>query len=151
MPIKNLLVPALLIGLACAALPVLAGGLFSATGAVVAMMGDELYVGEAEGHLGGAGTLAIHAQKNPALRCIGQFTSSADLGGSGQLQCSDNTTATFKFTRLSAYRGYGIATFSRGEMSFAYGFAPDEAAPYLTLPAGKRLMHNGTEFALVDR
>jgi hypothetical protein len=128
-----------------------AGGLFSATGAVVAIVADEIYVGEAEGHLGGSGTLAIHSQKNPALTCTGDFTSSAALGGSGQIKCSDGNVASFRFTRLSVYRGFGVANFSRGEMSFAYGFAPDEAGAYMKLPAGKKLMHNGTEMALIDR
>jgi hypothetical protein len=142
---------ALSVGLAGVASPAVAGGLFSATGAVIAIVADELYVGEAEGHLGGAGTLAIHSQKNPALTCIGDFTSSAAQGGAGQLQCSDGNTATFRFTRLTVYRGYGVATFSHGEMHFAYGLAPDEAGAYLKLPVGKRLMHNGTELAVVDR
>jgi hypothetical protein len=137
------------IGLACSGS--LAGaGLFSATGAVIAIAADDIYVGEAEGHLSGAGTLTIRSQKDPALTCVGQFTSSAALGGSGQLECTDGTTATFHFQRLTVYRGYGVASFSRGEMSFAYGFTPEDAGPYLNLPEGKKLMHNGTELALVD-
>jgi hypothetical protein len=75
-----------------------AAGLFSATGPVIAVMADELFVGEAEGHLDGSGTLAIRSQKNAAVSCRGQFTSSATLGGAGQLQCSDGATATFKFS-----------------------------------------------------
>jgi hypothetical protein len=137
------------IGLAASA-PLAGAGLFSATGMVIAILADDLYVGEAEGHLSGAGTLAIHSQKNPALTCRGQFTSSAVLGGSGQLQCSDGATATFEFKRLNAFRGYGIASFSRGAMSFAYGFAHEEIGPYLKLPAGKKLMRNGTDYALAD-
>jgi len=131
--------------------PVAGAGLFSATGEVIAIAADDIYVGEAEGHLNGAGTVAIRSQKNPALTCVGQFTSSAALGGSGQLQCSDSTTAAFHFTRLSVYRGYGVASFSWGEMSFAYGFTPEEVAPYLNLPQSKKLARNGTELALVDR
>src|SRR5476651_1333330 len=107
------------IGLAGSA-PVAGAGLFSATGAVIAVAADDVYLGEAEGHINGAGTLAIRSQKDPALICLGQFTSSAALGGSGQLQCSDGTAATFQFKRLTAFRGYGVASFSRGEMSFAY-------------------------------
>src|SRR5476649_1479494 len=138
------------IGFAASA-PVANAGLFSATGAVIAIAADDVYVGEAEGHLNGAGTLAIRSQKNPALTCTGQFTSSAEKGGSGQLQCSDGTTAAFQFKRLTVYRGYGVASFSRGDMSFAYGFTPEEAAPYLKLPEGKKLARNGTEIALIDR
>jgi len=125
-------------------------GLFSATGIVIAIVADDLFVGEAEGHLNGTGTLAIRSQKNPAHACVGEFTSSAAKGGSGQLRCSDGTTATFQFQRLSAFRGYGVANFSRGTMNFAYGFSPDDAGPYLNLPTGKKLRHDGTSLVLVD-
>lgn len=128
-----------------------AAGLFSATGAVIAILAGELYVGEAEGHLSGAGTLAIHSQKTPALTCVGQFTSTAVLGGSGQLQCSDGATATFHFQRLSALRGYGAGEFSRGSMTFAYGIPAEDSAPYLKLPVGKKLLHNGIELTLADQ
>ena len=117
---------------------------------VIAILADDLFVGEAEGHLSGAGTLAIHSQKQPGLTCLGEFTSSAELGGSGQLQCSDGTTASFHFQRLSVFRGYGIASFSRGSMSFAYGLTHEEAGPYLKLPVGKKLNHNGTDLELVN-
>jgi len=124
--------------------------LFSATGMVIAILAGDLFVGEAQGHLSGAGTLAIRSQKNPQLTCVGQFTSSAELGGSGQMQCSDGATATFHFQRLTVFRGYGVGSFSRGSMSFAYGFSAEEAGPYLKLPEGKKLRHNGTELKLVD-
>ena len=137
------------IGLAGSA--TLAGAeLFSATRTVIAILAGDLFVGQAEGHLSGAGTLAIHSQKNPALTCLGQFTSSAALGGSGQIRCSDGTTATFNFQRLSVFRGYGVGSFSRGAMRFAYGFTAEEAGPYLKLPEGKKLTYNGTELKLVD-
>ncbi len=126
-------------------------GLFSATGPVIAILAGELYVGEAEGHLGGHGTLAIRAQKDPALTCLGQFTSDAEPGGSGKLACSDGNTATFRFRRLSTFRGHGSGTMNRGSLSFAYGLTHDEARPYLRLPEGKKLVHNGTELAMVDR
>jgi hypothetical protein len=126
-------------------------GLFSATGMVIAILADELFVGEAEGHLNGAGTVAIHSQKNRDLKCLGQFTSSAVLGGSGQLHCSDGATATFHFKRLSVFHGYGAGSLSRGSMSFAYGLTAEQAGPYLKLPEGKKLARNGTELELVDR
>lgn len=125
-------------------------GLFSATREVIALLADELFVGEAEGHLDGSGTLAIHSQTNPALSCRGQFTSSAELGGSGTFLCSDGATATFHFRRLGLFRGFGAGNFSRGRLSFAYGFAAEEAAPYLILPLGKKLAPNGLVLKLVD-
>jgi hypothetical protein len=125
-------------------------GIFSATGEVIAIVADELFVGEAEAHLGGAGTLAIHAQKDHTLTCLGEFTSSAAAGGVGKLRCNDGSTATFHFQRLSIFSGHGSGNTSRGAMSFAYGLTYQEAAPYLKLPDGKRLWHNGTELALAD-
>jgi hypothetical protein len=66
------------------------------------------------------------------------------------MHCSDGTTATFHFQRLSVFRGHGAGSSSRGSMSFAYGLTAEEAEPYLKLPRGKKLGHNGTELALVD-
>jgi hypothetical protein len=124
--------------------------LFSATRSVIAILADDLFTGEAEGHLDGSGTLVIRSQKNPVLTCFGQFTSSAARGGSGRMHCSDGAHAQFQFQRLSVYRGYGAGNFSRGSMSFAYGFTAEAARPYLKLPRGKKLEHNGTELALTD-
>ena len=136
------------IGLAAPAAPA-GAALFSSTGEVIAILAGELFTGTAEGHLSGAGTLAIHSQKNPALTCSGQFTSSAEKGGAGKLRCTDGSTATFKFQRLTVYKGHGTGRFSRGPMSFTYGIPSEEAAPYLTLPSGKKLAHNGSELELV--
>ncbi len=137
------------IGLAGSAMPAAAGPL-SATRQVIAIVAGELFVGEAEGHLNGAGTLAIHSQRNPALKCVGQFTSSAELGGAGQIQCSDGVVATIRFQRLGIFRGYGSGSLSRGSMSFAYGFTAAEAEPYLKLPEGRKLRLDGAVLTLVD-
>jgi hypothetical protein len=136
------------LGLAGSATP--ADALLSATGNVIAILAGDLFVGEAVGDLSGAGTLAIHSQKDPALTCRGQFTSSAELGGLGQMQCSDGATATFSFKRLNIFRGYGVGSFSRGAMNFTYGLSAEGAGPYLTLPEGKQLRQSGTELTLVD-
>jgi hypothetical protein len=122
----------------------------SATGAVIAIMAGNLFLGEAEGHLSGAGTLVIHSQKNPALTCRGEFTSSAELGGKGQLRCSDGTTSTFKFERLTLRKGHGTGNFGRGSMNFTYGLTVAEARAYLKLPKGKKLRQNGDKLELVN-
>jgi hypothetical protein len=123
----------------------------SATGKVIAVLAGELFVGEAKGYLNGSGTLSIQSEANPSLTCAGRFTSTAALGGAGQMLCNDGVTATFRFQRLSVFRGYGTGKTSRGEMSFAYGFSAAEAAPYLKLPEGKKLANSGAKLALVDQ
>jgi hypothetical protein len=148
MRILGIVVLVTCIGLVGAATPV-SGELLSAKGTVIAILADELFLGEAEGHLSGGGTLAIHSQKDPALTCLGDFTSTAALGGSGQLRCSDGTTATFHFQRLTMFCGYGDGSFTRGSMSFAYGLSVEDAGPYLKLPQGKKLTQNGTAAGLV--
>jgi hypothetical protein len=128
-----------------------ADGPFSATRAVIAIVDGELFVGEAEGHLNGAGTIAIYSQKNPALTCIGEFRSSAIAGGIGNMRCLDGATADFHFERLTAFRGHGAGTSSRGAMSFVYGLTVEESAPYLALPGGKKFSPAGTKLTLVDQ
>ena len=129
---------------------VVAADLFSKTGPVIAIMANDLFLGEAEGHLSGAGTIAIHAQRNPDVTCTGQFTSSAELGGSGQMRCSNGATGTYHFKRLSLEKGYGVGSYRQRSMSFTYGLTFDESEPYLKLPPGQKLEHNGKTLALVD-
>jgi len=129
---------------------VAAADLFSKTGPVIAIMANDLFLGEAEGHLSGAGTIAIHSQLNPHITCEGQFTSSAELGGSGQMRCSNGATGTYHFKRLSLQKGFGSGSYDRRSMSFTYGLTLNESEPYLKLPPGKKLEHNGKTLALVD-
>lgn len=82
-------------------------GLLSAKRPVIAILGTGLYTGTAEGHLSGAGTLAIRSRADPAINCSGEFTSSAEAGGVGELRCSDGATAKFRFERLTVFSGHG--------------------------------------------
>jgi hypothetical protein len=129
---RSLAVLAACIAIAGAATPVRAG-LLSAQGTVFAILAGERFVGEAEGHLDGSGTLAIRSQKTPTLTCTGEFTSSAEFGGKGQLRCTNGISATFKFKRLTLRSGYGTGTLSRGTMTFTYGLSAEEAQQYLKM------------------
>ena len=124
-------------------------GLLSAKGPVFAIVAGDLFVGEAEGNLDGSGSLAIHSQKNPALTCAGKFTSSAELGGKGQMRCTNGITATFEFKRLTLRSGHGTGKLNRGSMTFAYGLSAQEARRYLKPPKGKQLKQDGTKLELV--
>jgi phospholipid transport system substrate-binding protein len=124
--------------------------LFSKTGPVIAIMANELFLGEAEGHLSGAGTISIQSQRYPEVTCLGQFTSSAELGGVGQMRCSNSTTGSYHFKRLTLEKGYGAGSYGQRSMSFTYGLTVDESGPYLKLPAGKKLEHDGKTLRLVD-
>jgi hypothetical protein len=127
-----------------------ANAALSATRPVIAILGGDIYVGSAVGHLNGSGTLSVHSQADPTITCSGEFTSSAKLGGAGQLRCNDGATSTFQFKRLDAFRGHGGGTFSRGSMSFTYGLSVDQSAQYLSVPPGKKISRQGEVLALVD-
>lgn len=122
----------------------------SSKGPVIAIFAGDLFLGEAEGTLDGSGTIKIQSRLRPGVTCLGQFTSSAELGGTGNMQCSDGATASYQFKRLSITRGHGSGISSHGALSFTYGLSANESAPYLTLPPGKALRLGGTELVLVD-
>ena len=128
--------------------PAIAG--LSSTEPVIAVIAGELFIGEAKGHLDGSGTINIQSRTKPDVSCHGEFTSSAKLGGKGNIQCSNNVTAKIKFQRLSILRGYGTGISSRGSMSFTYGLTAIESQPYLKLPQGKVLSMIGESLELKD-
>jgi len=123
--------------------------LSSSTGPVIAILDGELLVGEATGHLGGWGTIALHSRAKAGCTCAGEFSYSEALGDAGQLRCSDGASAAFRFTRLSLRRGYGAGSSSGSALSFTYGLSAEESAPYLKLPAGKELSGDGNNLQLV--
>ena len=122
--------------------------LLSSTGPVIAILGGELLVGEATGHLGGWGTIALHSPAKAGRTCVGEFSFTEALGDAGQLRCSDGASAAFRFHRLSLRRGYGAGS-SGNSLSFTYGLSAEDSAPYLTLPAGKALSGSGKDLELI--
>lgn len=148
---KKLLLTGLALSLSLGAWSGEAGAqLLSSTGPVIAILDGELLVGEATGHLGGWGTLAVRSRAKGGRTCVGEFSYSGEaLGDAGQLRCSDGTSAKFRFQRLSLMRGYGAGGSSGNALSFTYGLSAEDSAPYLTLPAGKELSGNGNDLQLV--
>lgn len=125
-------------------------GLFSGTGPVIVIFAGDLFLGEAKGKLDGSGTMRIQSRKAPEVVCLGQSASTAEAGGTGEMQCNDGVSASFEFRRLSRTSGYGTGNSRRGLLSFTYGLSAPESGPYLKLPAGKLLSGNGAELMLTD-
>jgi hypothetical protein len=151
---KKLLATGLALSIGAAAWTGPAGAqLFSSTGPVIAILDGELLVGEATGHLGGWGTLAVRSLAKGGRTCTGEFSHGeapveAGRGDGGQLRCSDGASAAFRFERLSLRRGYGSSA-SGSELSFTYGLSAEDSGPYLKLPAGKALSGEGDRLELV--
>lgn len=124
--------------------------LFSTTSPVIAILAGDLFLGETNFNRDGSGTISIQSRAKPDVTCRGQFTSSAELGDAGNMQCSDGAAVTFRFQRLSPVRGYGTGSSSRGPMSFTFGLSANESEPYLKLPPGKTLRLDRKDPVLVD-
>jgi hypothetical protein len=122
---------------------------FSSTSPVIAILEGELLLGEATGHLGGWGTIALRAPSKDGRTCAGEFSYSDAAGDAGQLKCSDGARAAFWFQRLSMMRGYGAARPGGSALSFTYGLSAEDSAPYLQVPAGKALSGDGGGLVLV--
>jgi len=124
--------------------------LFSSTGPVIAILDGKLLVGEATGHLGGWGTIALRSRSGAGPTCVGEFSHNAEaLGDAGQLKCSDGASAAFRFQRLSLRRGYGAGSSGLSTLTFTYGLSAEDSVPYLKLPAGKELRGDGDDLELV--
>lgn len=124
-------------------------GLFSATGPVIAILEDDLFVGEVEGFMNRRGSITMRSKVNPDIHCIGEFQYTSNRNGSGQMQCNDGTAVTFQFQAISTLSGYGYGRTLRGPVSFTYGLTIDESEQYLKIPLGKRIRKTEKTFDLV--
>lgn len=115
-------------------------GLFSATAPVIAILNDDLFLGETVGYMDRTGTIEIQSVIDSTLRCIGEFRYTGSRTGKAEIRCNDGAVAEISFNSLSALSGYGIGNSSRGPTSFTYGLTPEEASKYLVLPEGKKLV-----------
>lgn len=114
-------------------------GLFSATSPVIAILADDLFLGEATGYMDRTGTIQIKSSVNDDVHCIGEFRYTGTKTGIARVRCNDGAEAALDFTGLSALSGYGFGTSTRGPASFTFGLTPEQASQYLKLPQGKKL------------
>ena len=127
-----------------------AAGLFSSSGPVIAILGGELYVGEARASIDRTGTITIKSQVMPGLSCDGDFTFGAKLGNAGSMHCTDGSAATFQFERIGLTTGHGAGASGKRDLTFTYGLNVDESRAYLKLPPGKSLGLSGTDVVMID-
>lgn len=113
--------------------------LLSATAPVLAILYDDLFVGEAVGYMDRTGTIDIHSVSNPEIKCVGNFRYIGSKTGEATVRCNDGAEAVLSFNGLTALSGYGYGKTSRGPASFTFGLTSEQAGQYLTLPQGKRI------------
>jgi hypothetical protein len=115
-------------------------GLLSATSPVIAILADDLFLGEATGYMDRTGTIQIRSSVNEDIRCVGEFRYTGAKTGIAKVRCNDGAEAALDFTGLSTLSGYGFGKSSRGPASFTFGLTPEQASQYLKLPRGKKLI-----------
>lgn len=125
-------------------------GLFSATAPVIAILHDDLFLGEAEGYMDRTGTISIQSAVNPDVKCIGNFRYTGSKVGVAEVRCNDGAEAALSFNALSTLSGYGYGKSSRGPASFTFGLTPEQASGYLTLPKGKQIIKKPEGARLAD-
>ena len=136
----------LLAGAAMAIMVVQAGaeevrmGLFSVSLPVIAILNDDLFVGEAVGYLDRTGTIDLRSVRDDRDKCAGRFRFTGLRIGVADLRCDDGAEATLTFNALGLFSGYGVGNTRRGPASFTFGLSPEEATGHLTLPPGRRLV-----------
>lgn len=115
-------------------------GLFSVTLPVIAILHDDLFVGEAIGYLDRTGTIGLRSVLDPKIKCVGNFRYTGLKTGIADMHCDDGADARLLFDALGAFSGYGGGSTPKGRASFTFGLDPQEAASHLTLPPGKKLV-----------
>jgi hypothetical protein len=115
-------------------------GFFSVRVPVVAILHDELFVGEAVGYVDRTGTIEVKSVVDSADRCVGTFRYTGSDTGVVQLRCHDGSEARLSFEGLGAFSGYGQGNTRRGPASFTFGLDPAEAASHLKVPPDKKLV-----------
>ncbi len=113
-----------------------------------AVIGDRVLAGRAQLYADRSGRLTLEQRNEPApaLSCMATLRYTASMAGMVSLSCSDGTQAQFPFTALGETSGHG--RLAQGGISLVYGLDPEPARAWLSPPAGKRLVVDGSDLEL---
>jgi hypothetical protein len=137
----KVITPALLLALSlagCAKISDLSQKALSSTAPALAVVNETLLRGEVEFFFDRKGTVRLQA--DAGMSCMGGLRYTASRAGTINLQCSDGSEVRLDFVALSETRGHASGRGAQGPATLAYGLAPNDAAAYLMLPPGKRLV-----------
>ena len=120
--------------------------------------GEDVYKGTATGYLDGSGKIQFSGTKFD-VKCTGNFQyqrTGFQGWGTGTAECSDGTTANYKFDSATSSKGSGSGEDSKGRFFFfAYGYKESVARILFEKAAGYRLPKFGPELIppeiIIDR
>src|SRR6266550_784554 len=99
--------------------------LFTVTLPVIAILNDNLFIGEAIAHIDRTGTIALRSVVDPKDRCVGSFRFTSLKAGLADMRCDDGVEAQLSFNALGVFSGYGYGRTLRGPASFTFGLNPE--------------------------
>lgn len=140
----NMTAAAVVLGLAgCAMVNDKALHLFSSDAPAFAIVNGQLLEGAVTLLPDRTGHLGVTGSKEPITSCSGFVRYESSTAGSIDLRCNDGTAASMRYSLLSETRGYAYGATANGTASLTFGLAPAQAAAYLTVPAGQKLVVRG--------
>ena len=81
--------------------------LFSVTLPVIAILHDDLFVGEAVAYLDRTGTIQLRSVLDPKNKYVGSFRYTGPKTGVADMRSDDGAEARLSFNALSTFSGYG--------------------------------------------
>lgn len=108
-------------------------GLFSGTGPVVALIDNDIFVGQRT-------DVKIHitSTSRAEVSCVGENLITGSVTGHANIRCTDGTVAEISFIHsfLGSLQGYGYAETPNGPVSYTYGMKVSEAVKHLRFAPG---------------
>lgn len=114
--------------------------LLASSSPAIAVVDDTLLSGKVMLYIDRSGTVNLESSEPSALKCMGTLRYTATRSGVVNLQCSNGTQAMMNFNAIGETSGYGSGKTAKGLSTLAFGLEPADAAAYLRLPAGKRVV-----------
>ncbi len=130
-----LLAPLLLAGSGCALVDDSVANVLASRAQASASVGGRLLKGQAYYIQGRVGQVHLASEDTPPLACAGSLTMTGSVQGLAQMRCSNGETVDVPFALLSPLRATGRGRMGDADFFFSYGLPPEQAAPFLGVPA----------------
>lgn len=145
-PLSLLLLLALVSAAGCAKINDASRRLLASSAPALAIVNGSLLSGKVMVFTDRTGTVALEGD---GLSCSGHQRYTATRGGVFSLKCSDGNDVQLNFVALAETSGHARGRNARGPVSLTYGLSPSEAAAYLDIPPGQRMVSNEAGLRLV--
>lgn len=108
-------------------------GLLSGTGPVVALIGNDFFVGQRSNT-----RIQLASTSRAGVSCVGENLVTGSITGHADIRCTDGTVASIPFTHtaVGSLEGYGRAETPTGPVSYTYGMRLSDAVKHLDFAPG---------------